>query len=81
MTPLLQAIRHALTGKDNTTWDLGRISWASSFLAVVGHEALQQWKGKGSSVRDFAIALAAVAAAHGAALGLKGKTEPDGGAQ
>ena len=67
-----------MTGKDNQTMDLGRVSWVCSFLAVIAHESYQLWKGAGSSLRDLALALAAVAAAHGAALGFKGKTEPGG---
>ena len=72
MNRLLQLI----TGKDNTTWDLGRISWALSFVAVIAHEAYQLAHNAGASVRDFAIALAAVSAAHGAAIGMKANTEP-----
>ena len=70
--------KNALTGKDNMTWDPGRISWACSFLAVLGHEGYQLYKGVGSSLQEFAIALSAVTVAHGAALGLKAKTEPGG---
>jgi hypothetical protein len=65
-----------LTGKDNTTLDMGRVSWAASFLAVVAHEGWQVAHGASASIRDFAIALAAVSAAHGVALGLKAQTEP-----
>ena len=67
-----------LTGKDNATLDLGRVSWAGSFLAILAHEAYQLGHGAGSSIRDFAFAIAAVVAAHGAALGFKAKTEPGG---
>jgi hypothetical protein len=74
MNRLLQLI----TGKDNTTWDLGRFSWALSFVAVIAHEAFQLAHNAGASVRDFALALAAVSAAHGAAIGMKAKTEPGG---
>lgn len=74
----MNLIRHLFTGKDNATWDLGRISWGVNMAAVIGHEAYQLWKGAGSSIRDFAMALAVVAGAHGIALGLKAKTEPGG---
>ena len=72
----MNVIRHLFTGKDNQTWDMGRISWAACYLAVVVHDAF-----KPGTVQEFAIALGAVAAAHGVALGLKSKTEPgpDGG--
>ena len=71
-------LMHLLTGKDNSTLDLGRISWALSYVSVLGHEAYQLYKGAGSTLRDFALALGIVASAHGLALGMKAKTEPDG---
>ena len=78
---LREKLRLVFTGRDNQTLDLGRLSWAASYLAVVGHDGWLIYKGTPGSVRDLAIALAAVAAAHGAALGLKASTEPDGGSQ
>lgn len=65
-------LRHLFTGKDGETWDLGRVSWAGCFLAVVGHDAMRP-----GSLQDLAVALAAVTAAHGFALGFKAKTEPE----
>ncbi len=65
-----------VTGKDNTTADLGRVSWALSFVAVLLHESWQLAHGGGSTARDFAFALAAVSAAHGLAIGAKASTEP-----
>ena len=67
-----------VTGRDNQTHDLGRWSWAGSTLAVLAHDAWQLRQGANVSVRDLAIALAAVAAAHGVALGVKATTEPGG---
>ena len=64
---------HLLTGKDNATLDLGRVSWAASYLAVIVHDIC-----KPGTLQDLAIALAAVAGAHGIALGFKAKTEPGG---
>ena len=69
---------HLVTGKDNSTWDLGRISWLICTVSVLAKEAWQMSAGKGTPLRDFAIALAGVAAAHGAALGFKAHTEPGG---
>ena len=69
-----------LTGKDNQTWDLGRISWAGSFLWVIAHDVWQLRQGAGASLKEVAVALAAIAGAHGAALGFKAKTEPGGDA-
>jgi len=75
-TRIVQAIRQLITGRDNQTHDLGRYSWAISTAAVLAHDACQLHAGAAVSVRDLAIALAAVAAAHGVALGLKASTEP-----
>ena len=50
------------------------------FVSVLAKEAWLMSEGKGTSLRDFAIALAGIAAAHGAALGFKSRTEPGGDA-
>ena len=71
--------RQLVTGKDNQTHDLGRWSWVISMAAVLAHDGWQVWHGVQADVQSLAIALAAVAAAHGMAIGLKGKTEPEGG--
>jgi hypothetical protein len=73
-------LKNLLTGRDNSTLDMGRVSWVASYLAVIGHEAYQVYRGSGSALQEFAVALSVVTVAHGAALGLKAKTEP-GGAQ
>jgi hypothetical protein len=73
----MSALLQLVTGRDNRTHDLGRWSWLIDTLAVLGLAARQEWAKSGSvSIRDLAIALAAVAAAHGVALGLKASTEP-----
>ena len=76
----MNLIRHLFTGKDNRTWDLGRISWGVSTLAVLAHDGWQVYHCAATAivdVKDLAYALAAVVAAHGFALGQKAKTEPD----
>jgi len=73
-------ITHLLTGKDNQTWDLGRVSWSVSTLAILAnHWYLNIFKDAKVSSADLALALSAICAAHGAALGLKAKTEPEPG--
>ena len=71
--------KQLLTGKNNETWDLGRISWTTCTVSTLVKEVVATAQGKGSSLRDFAIALATITAAHGIVLGLKAHTEPDGG--
>lgn len=70
----MNVIRHIFTGKDGITWDLGRISWAACYLAVVIHDIAHP-----ASLQELGIALGAVTAAHGVALGMKAKTEPECG--
>lgn len=68
--------RQLLTGIDGATHDLGRWSWAASFLAVVAAAAANWWRGQAIDLMALAGALAAVAGAHGAALWAKRETEP-----
>ena len=70
--------KKALTGADNQSWDIGRISWAVSTLAVLGlaiwHEAHHQPE----SIQQLGLSLTAIATGHGIGIGLKGRTEPGG---
>jgi len=69
--------KHVITGKDNTTVDVGRVSWIVCLLAVI-IAALGNWISKG--VVDLGMlwqALTGVSAGHGIAIGAKGHTEPD----
>ena len=72
----MSTIKHLFSGMDNTTVDIGRVSWAASFLAVVAAAGANWWHGAVIDVQALAVALAAVAAAHGAALWAKKDTEP-----
>lgn len=74
----ISRLRQIFTGRDNSTLDLGRISWVCSYLAVVAHDAYQLYKAAPVTLQELAVALSAVTVAHGAALGLKAKTEPGG---
>ena len=72
--------KHLVTCKDNQTWDLGKVSWLTCTGSALAKEAWQMSQGKGTALRDFCTALAVIAAAHGAALGFKSRTEPGGDA-
>ena len=72
----MSTIKHLFSGMDNTTVDIGRVSWAASFLAVVAAAGANWWHGAVIDVQALAVALSAVAAAHGAALWAKRDTEP-----
>jgi hypothetical protein len=72
----MKLLRDLFTGRDGQTHDLGRWSWAGSFLAVVAAAAGNWWHGVAIDVVALGTALAAVAGAHGAALWAKKETEP-----
>lgn len=74
----MSIVAQLLTGRDNTTHDLGRWSWAGSFVAVVAAAAGNWWHGVAIDLQALAIALGAVATTHGAALWAKKDTEPAG---
>jgi len=74
---ILSIPRNLLTGKDNVTHDLGKWSWAASFASLLVLTCWHEYSKVRVSVTEFATAVAAVVIAHGAALGLKSKTEPD----
>lgn len=72
----MSILRDLLTGVDGATHDLGRWSWAGSFVAVVGAAVGNWWHGAVIDVQSLATALGIVAGAHGAALWAKRDTEP-----
>ena len=72
----MSIMQHLFSGLDNATVDIGRVSWAASFLAVVGAAGVNSLHGAVIDLQGLAIALSAVAAAHGAALWAKRETEP-----
>ena len=78
---ILQALRELVTGKDNTTHDLGKWSWLGCSLSVVALAAWHEAHGVVVPLKDLALSLSGIAVTHGAALGLKASTEPQGGAQ
>ena len=72
----MSILRQLFTGLDGATHDLGRWSWAGSFLAVVAAAVGNWWHGVALDVQALATALGVVAAAHGGALWAKKDTEP-----
>jgi hypothetical protein len=72
MTDILKQL---LTGKDNETYDIGRVTWLIS-IAVVIALAFYQVMHNAVSIRELAESLGIVSAAGGASVAMKGKTEP-----
>jgi hypothetical protein len=70
-----QIFKQLLTGKDNETYDLGRVSWLVGMVAVIalaGYEVMHS----NVSLRELAESLGIVSAAGGASVAMKSKTEP-----
>ena len=69
-------LKQLLTGKDNVTYDIGRVTWLLGFIAVISL-AIYEVMHTTISLREFAEALGIVTGASGAAVAMKGKTEPE----
>jgi hypothetical protein len=73
----MKLLRDIFTGKDNTTYDLGRISWA---LSVIWFLSASTYNMVITSTFDMIAAgtgLGGILAAGGAALALKSGDEPN----
>ena len=73
---MMNIFRNLFTGKDNVTHDLGRWSWAGSFLTLVAGLGVNAWHHALIDLTALAAALGVIAGAHSAALWAKRDTEP-----
>lgn len=64
-------VKDLVTENDNETGCIARVSWASSFIALCGLVGLTVMSGGAVGIVEFSIALATIAAGHGAAIKLK----------
>jgi hypothetical protein len=71
-----EIFKQLLTGKDNQTYDIGRVSWVIGLIAVIAL-AFYEVMHSTVSIRELAEALGIVSAAGGASVAMKSKTEPD----
>jgi len=69
-------IKHLLTGKDNTTYDIARVAWMVSLLAVLCVAGYQVVMHGAVSLRELAESLGIVSASGGASVWAKKDTEP-----
>jgi len=72
-----QFFKHIFTGKDNQTYDIGRVLWAIgviAFICFAGYEAIQ--KGIFDAM-GYGTGFGAVLAGGGVGIGTKIKGEPD----
>jgi hypothetical protein len=67
--------KNLLTGKDNVTYDIGRVTWLLGIIAVIslaGYEVIHS----NVSLRELAEALGIVSGAGGVSVMMKKDTEP-----
>ena len=70
-----QIFQHLLTGKDNETYDIGRVTWFLGFNAVIVIAAFEVMHTT-VSLRELAEALGIVSGAGGASVMMKKDAEP-----
>jgi hypothetical protein len=66
-----------ITGKDNTTLDIARVSWLTTTAFLMFGWAYQALHNNVVVLMDFAQSIGIITGAHGAAVMLKKDTEPD----
>lgn len=71
-----QIVKQLLTGKDNETYDLGRISWVLCVFAAIGIAIYNLIHNITFTLEDFGRSIAAIVGVHGAAIWAKRDTEP-----
>lgn len=69
-------VKQLLTGKDNQTLDLGRVSWAICLFAVIGFAIFQLIHSE-FNLKDFGETIGAVVGVHSAGIWAKRDTEPE----
>ena len=69
-------IKHLLTGKDNTTYDIARVAWMVSLVAVLFVAGYQVITHGAVSLRELAESLGIVSGAGGASVWAKKDAEP-----
>ena len=72
---MTEILKQLLTGKDNATYDIGRVTWLLGTVAVIalaGYEVVRN----NVNLRELAEALGIVSGAGGASVMMKKDTEP-----
>lgn len=76
MKAINKFLKDLFTGKDNQTWDLGRILWFQGCIVYFGMTFYAIFKGQAIDPMNWATGFGALLAAGGAALMLKNASEP-----
>jgi hypothetical protein len=69
-------IKQLLTGKDNTTFDIARVAWLISLIAILAVAGYQVVMHGMVSLRELAESLGIVSASGGASVWAKKDAEP-----
>lgn len=67
-----------VTGKDNETWDVGRVGFILGLFVFLGNSMFSVYSSGVFNAQDFGIGFAGLAGGVGALLKLKENTEPKG---
>jgi len=70
-----EVLKHILTGRDNQTYDIGRVTWMLGFVAIIVL-AFYEVMHSNVSLRELAEALGIVSGAGGASIMMKKDSEP-----
>ena len=70
-----EVLKHILTGRDNQTYDIGRVTWILGFVAIIAL-AFYEVIHSSVSLRELAEALGIVSGAGGASVMMKKDSEP-----
>lgn len=70
-------LKNLFTGKDNETFDIGRVLWALSCLTFLGISILTTIQGQPFHPMEWGTGLSAVLAGGGISVAVKSHTEPD----
>ncbi len=73
---MIEWFHRLMSGKDNTTPDMGRWSWLVSSVAIIGAALLNWWHRAEIDLGTLAAALGGNATLHGITLNVKKDTEP-----
>jgi len=73
---MTEFINNLVTGKDNKTYDIGRVTWLIGFVVILGIAIYEVFQGP-ISLRELAESLGIVSGAGGASVMMKKDAEPD----
>ena len=74
---MLQFLKHLFTGKDNQTFDLGRVLWALGVIALIAFTGWHVWEKCEFDAMSYGTGLGALLGGGGAGIAIKKGTEPE----